>query len=141
MSARSHTPGPWHVVGGTEVRAGVRIIADTDGAHRIDDQREADARLIAAAPDLLEAARFALAALADPTRLDRRGDALAKLEAATAKARGPRIVREGDALVDVETGLRTAADWRCPVGHCRKPIARIEDTAAGCICERGHAST
>lgn len=47
------TPGPWEQDGmrGTTVRAGARVIASCDGGQ----SAPANARLIASAPDLLEA--------------------------------------------------------------------------------------
>ena len=57
-----HTPGPWRIVGGTEVRAGVGIICETAQyrAPALSDQAAADARLIAAAPDMLAALQHVL---------------------------------------------------------------------------------
>lgn len=58
----SHTPGPWRTVGGTEVRAGVGVICETAQyrAPTLSQQAVADARLIAAAPELLSALQQAL---------------------------------------------------------------------------------
>lgn len=59
MGDAKHTPGPWEV---TETREGYRIVAcvTPDGhvvvARDVDDKT--DARLIASAPDLVEALRF-----------------------------------------------------------------------------------
>jgi hypothetical protein len=54
-----HTPGPWRVVGGTEVRAGGTIVCNTADYRVPKPDHEAvalpDAALIAAAPDLLAA--------------------------------------------------------------------------------------
>ena len=51
------TPGPWYTVGGQEIMArdgaGSILIAQSHAGHR--EERGANARLIAAAPDLLEA--------------------------------------------------------------------------------------
>ncbi len=86
-----HTPGPWHV--GRKVRNqvyardGLDIIAQCDTmseATRVTE--EANARLIAAAPDLLAAAQLALEAVADPA--DWNFQARPALVAAIAKARG-----------------------------------------------------
>ena len=54
----SHTPGPWKVVG-TEIWAGSRRITTGRGAYDEKDRvvRDANARLIAAAPDLLAVLR------------------------------------------------------------------------------------
>jgi hypothetical protein len=64
-----HTPGPWWVTQ-NGVRSHGRYIAHTNSAIRYEGQedryafevaqRDADKALLAAAPDLLEAARFAL---------------------------------------------------------------------------------
>ena len=55
----NHTPGPWRIVGGTEVRGGGTIICNTADYRVPNPDLEAvaspDARLIAAAPDLLAA--------------------------------------------------------------------------------------
>ena len=50
-----HTPGPWHIADGSKlmVHAGDVWVASTMGVRG--DTGEANARLIAAAPDLLEA--------------------------------------------------------------------------------------
>lgn len=53
MSERNHTPGPWHVAGGCQIRS------DRDQIAKVWMMRggegKANARLIAAAPELLEA--------------------------------------------------------------------------------------
>lgn len=58
-----HTPGPWHVnnnfpwlVNGPPEAPGVIV----DTKEHCDDEAEANARLIAAAPELLEACKMAL---------------------------------------------------------------------------------
>jgi len=58
MSAK-HTPGPWELIGkqGTAVWAGDKIIAQMPRARIDHRQSRIDARLIAAAPELLEALR------------------------------------------------------------------------------------
>ena len=53
-----HSPGPWHVVGGTEVRSGSRIVCETTCYNRLDGAIEDDARLIAKAPEMKEFIRF-----------------------------------------------------------------------------------
>lgn len=55
----THTPGPWRTVGDTEVRAGVAVICETAQyrAPALSEQAAADARLIAAAPDMIDALR------------------------------------------------------------------------------------
>lgn len=45
----SHTKGPWEIVSGTKYKGNYEITAAIDGEH------EANARLIAAAPELLAA--------------------------------------------------------------------------------------
>ncbi len=86
-----HTPGPWKVSGKNPpmiyARAGLDIVAQCDSAGEMTrDQEAANARLIAAAPDLL-AALLALLSdkyLADPINADR----MAGAKAAIAKAAG-----------------------------------------------------
>lgn len=61
MSEVKHTPGPWHLVNGTQIRSAKHQIAKVwmmRGSEGV-----ANARLIAAAPDLLEALQESLAAL------------------------------------------------------------------------------
>ncbi|MCO7494743.1 hypothetical protein [Stenotrophomonas maltophilia] len=90
MSSK-HIPGPWvidKVSGGWGVRApnwGYVAIHDTSGLPHFDERQEANRRLIAAAPDLLEALviarEYAAYAQAEP------GD-LALIDAAISKATG-----------------------------------------------------
>ena len=56
MTAK-HTPGPWSYVGKSRIRSGNprQPIATAFGSGRTHDERAANARLIAAAPDLLAA--------------------------------------------------------------------------------------
>ena len=88
-----HTPGPWTANkptqsnGRAEVYAGPMLVAqafnwllDAEG----DEQCWADARLIAAAPELLEA----LKRIADPRNVHFAGDAQVVARAAIAKATG-----------------------------------------------------
>ena len=87
MTTMKHTPGPWEASGDSIYRAGrIGVIADRVAyCHCGEYLREvADARLIAAAPDLLEALEAALAYLvmagtdhAEPTRATIR-EAIAK---------------------------------------------------------------
>jgi selenophosphate synthetase-related protein len=90
----THTPGPWDVYAG-KMKNGDRIINDGEGTpvayaadyneYAKDDQVDANARLIAAAPDLLEAAQDALTAF----QSGRNGSAaMVLLAAAIAKAEG-----------------------------------------------------
>ncbi len=89
MSTPSHTPGPWHVLNHS-MQCIIRSenfeetftnIAVTPG---LNGNAEANARLIAAAPDLLEACKSAL---------DEGDDyvAMKKLKAAIAKAEGSAL--------------------------------------------------
>lgn len=77
MNTHSHTPGPWSInpqVGGNRLQVtghsnGISsvIVAETGLAFGPSIPRiEADARLIAAAPDLLAALQWALGAMAPP---------------------------------------------------------------------------
>jgi 2-oxo-4-hydroxy-4-carboxy--5-ureidoimidazoline (OHCU) decarboxylase len=86
-----HTPGPWHISGSTikgphpkDPQNRLRLVAETvfDKGTWIDETR-ANARLIAAAPDLLEALQFVMTAHGE--QLD---TAFAQAHAAIAKATG-----------------------------------------------------
>jgi hypothetical protein len=65
MSNTKHTPGPWHVDGDmirnnpdqhySHSKWLVRLIPRDEGVERSQQEDDANARLIAAAPDLLEA--------------------------------------------------------------------------------------
>lgn len=95
-----HTPGPWEVA---EFNRGVGVMGP-DGAHGLSGlspiiaevnignsggDTGANARLIAAAPELLEDAAAALQFLKDDSRSPRRRNALIQsLEATIAKAKG-----------------------------------------------------
>ncbi|HEV8639415.1 MAG TPA: hypothetical protein VG370_34840 [Chloroflexota bacterium] len=84
----AHTPGPWHfepdrfdrIYGGEVIKAGepgiqafpVAVVCDFNRYDR-DDERTANARLIAAAPDLLAALRALLAVDDEPCRFDHHG--------------------------------------------------------------------
>jgi hypothetical protein len=100
MSEQQHTPGPWKV---SEVEDGGEIISrgvkgpngrGINTGCDIEMFSEADARLIAAAPELLEAARAAIVAIMIPTTVDRSevvvrlGNAVAKADGTIAKAEG-----------------------------------------------------
>ena len=82
-----HAPGPWYVRGPladweAHKPGGVPVtVVDADGRDLLDDLTEANAHLMAAAPDLLEAAVFAL-------KRPRSGQARAMLLAAIARAEG-----------------------------------------------------
>ena len=64
------TPGPWHI----EVLEGFKHILSPSGSHTIatvhySSAETANARLIAAAPQLLEACKLALGHIHDPYRI------------------------------------------------------------------------
>jgi hypothetical protein len=99
MSGVKHTPGPWGIaisisnLGFVEVRdkdgLGKNILASVGGnclSHHagspvMPDEALANARLVAAAPDLLAACEAALKGVLDP-------DARKQMKAAVAKAKG-----------------------------------------------------
>ena len=92
MSA--HTPGPWRAVR-NEVHVGnKRICANVSAGESLSlkesmDRAHANARLIAAAPELLEAAKYAISRDADSYSFTKLGiDAEEVLLAAIAKAEG-----------------------------------------------------
>jgi hypothetical protein len=74
----AHTPGPWHLNGGKPY-----WIEGADDLHVADVATYADARLSAAAPELLEALEYIM----DSTNYNLM-DAATKARAAIAKARG-----------------------------------------------------
>jgi hypothetical protein len=70
----AHTTGPWRIVGGTEIRdANGSIVCDTATYPcAIPNRPEDNARLIAAAPDLLDALQTLLARIKhDSTAMQR----------------------------------------------------------------------
>lgn len=91
MSTPKHTPGPWTVEDRTERLAIFPTVGDAEIASITweDDEDEdvalADAHLIAAAPDLLEALKAFVAAPLDGAE---RADAFYAARAAIAKAEG-----------------------------------------------------
>ena len=90
MNAK-HTPGPWRADAWnfhsrTTVRAGDETIAECHGHGRDRHQCEADARVIAAAPDLLEALEDALDLIESISPVE--GDTVRKARAAIAAATG-----------------------------------------------------
>lgn len=108
MSGVKHTPGPWTDKGGSAgaVWAGNEFIASVypnaqpgwDGYGRFDrqDETEANARLIAAAPDLLEIAQQILdRGYVSESIPEERADHLA-LKAAIARARGEQSPNHSD---------------------------------------------
>ena len=93
MINAQHTPGPWYVVG--EDCEGRQIIASGNPEDNratviaqtfICDEEQANARLIAAAPDLLEALEQALTMLHDVYNKDT--PSIARLRATINKAQG-----------------------------------------------------
>lgn len=90
----THTPGPWGC-DGTEVHAEHLVICnayrsrtDDEGNWMSSEEVEANARLIGAAPDLLEAARLANQELIDLGQGSSASPALRALWSAIAKAEG-----------------------------------------------------
>lgn len=80
----THTPGPWSVIG-TNVSGQSLTVAETYLDEFVSRKTaEANARLIAAAPELLEAAK----AMLDPLLVQDRVFWARKLRAAIAKAEG-----------------------------------------------------
>lgn len=79
----AHTPGPWNAIGGNvwDSRA---IVATGSWEHRSESEREANARLIAAAPEMLAALRLILASgplangMRDDGAMDQAREAVAK---------------------------------------------------------------
>ena len=90
MSA--HTPGPWKA-SGNGVHAGMRCVALTHFEPW--EQRAADARLIAAAPELLEAAIELKDVCNRPSAARTRAEAWRKLDKAIAKALQPNAEVSG----------------------------------------------
>lgn len=95
-----HTAGPWHVnrAGGWTIHAGYRVPIATvatgviEGAYKT-EAIEANARLIAAAPELLEALRLVLDCDYDD---ERKVKDVAVIAAAIAKAEGAPSVQGGN---------------------------------------------
>ena len=86
-----HTPGPWEVEGIGQVIVPARppawrTLADVYGEHGDEEQADADAHLIAAAPDLLAACEMALLDVRYYATVH--GESITVLEAAIAKAKG-----------------------------------------------------
>ena len=97
-----HTPGPWILELEYNPKGFQKILGGQWGTHNIaqvvkrqsmKDEDEANARLIAASPDLLAAAKAALDRLCDPYLGEDDGERqrpeIAALEQAIAKAEGP----------------------------------------------------
>ena len=85
----NHTPGPWHIQPGESSRV---YLVNNDQGHAIgeivhtDTRKPADARLIAAAPELLAALRDLLAAT--PQTYDNRHERAAALDAIEKATKG-----------------------------------------------------
>jgi hypothetical protein len=75
-----HTPGPWHVANGVQIRSATDQIAKVWMMRNGEGQ--ANARLIAAAPELAELVRYWFDSKADSAVIAQRGrELLAKLDA------------------------------------------------------------
>lgn len=87
----SHTPGPWNVIDGAVFIANAVIVqhAAEFGEHVPTEERDANARLIAAAPELLEACQSIIAERHRQGWCDSLG-ILHKTEKAIAKATGQK---------------------------------------------------
>jgi len=92
-----HTPGPWKAVEAPYNPKGWLWVQNGPGALLADvhqnkniplDARNANARLMAAAPDLLEACKAVLAAHPMPHGINERRGVMAVVETAVAKALG-----------------------------------------------------
>lgn len=87
-----HTPGPWQRAGGFTIKAeSGRHIAKVGALHLGPEEDLANARLIAAAPDLLEAAECILSdlnAIMPPELVRHFGASRMKLRAAITRATG-----------------------------------------------------
>lgn len=95
----SHTPGPWTTSDTQGLAAGTRVIRARDGTW-IGDVTRDDARLIAAAPELLEALELLVAWVPAGASSDIRFDAIAggvfardgeRARTAIAKAKGEDV--------------------------------------------------
>ena len=82
MTQATHTPGPWRVEDGQTIWSGEELVG---AAGRIGMPMEANARLIAAAPEMLAALEWAVET-ADTEQYD--ADWYAAARAAIAKAKG-----------------------------------------------------
>lgn len=104
MSETKHTPGPWYIMYRSPDRTNIRVqiehrtesrsspVAFVELAKRY-DWGEADARLMAASPDLLEACELALRILGRDGLQEIRGEAWTdgereRLELAVSRAKG-----------------------------------------------------
>lgn len=85
MSTAKHTPGPWHAANGCQIRSAKDQIAKAWMMRN--GEGLANARLIAAAPELLEALAEIVSA-ADGAGWDQLDPSFSKARAAIAKAKG-----------------------------------------------------
>ena len=87
MSATKHTPGPWEVTGsGDIVTSNGIVIAWTNVLGGMEE--EANARLIAAAPDLFDALLTLTTVVRERVTLDATSPEIRAAESAIAKATG-----------------------------------------------------
>lgn len=87
MSESKHTPGPWYV-DGVYINSAAGLICEIPTSFDDDPLAEPDARLIAAAPDLLEAAQKVIDEAARMAMTTRRRKIFDNLAAVIAKAEG-----------------------------------------------------
>jgi len=93
---KTHTPGPWDAVdaeGQPQIVSRTnKLIAEVNTVVRFvygrPDDPQADARLIAAAPELLEALESVTEAFYRESLVEHRGDVMPKVWAAIRKAKG-----------------------------------------------------
>lgn len=83
-----YTPGPWQAFGYEVVSADNERIASTNTPRRPHPEERANARLIAAAPDLYEACRALVAGFTPETEQDEDDPDIAQGLRAIAKAEG-----------------------------------------------------
>lgn len=91
-----HTPGPWGLYDGGTI---ISTVGDAAKAIAVlaplwPDQQKANAYLIAAAPDLLSAAKGALAYMSNALRCGPEGETCRRLRLAIAKAEGEAALRK-----------------------------------------------
>ena len=87
-----HTPGPWHVFKDSSIyskHADYTLAEIVAGM--TDEECDANARLIAAAPELLKALQAALDALRGSAGFDEINNAKKQVKAAIAKATGEKV--------------------------------------------------
>ena len=98
-----HTPGPWEVIGSTIAPSG--LLADEVATVAIqprDGEKQANARLIASAPELLEALSTALTFITDPGATDGREAVEAVINAAINLADPPEECEPGCSLMQTK---------------------------------------